>query len=278
MKNTIILYHGNCPDGFSGAWAAWKKFGDSADYIGIQHHKATSILEELINKEIYFIDFCYPPDIIKNLIKNNKRVTVIDHHVTAKDVAVITQEHSFDIDQSGAVLAWKYFHPNEPVPTLLKHVEDIDLWKFKILHTREVSNFLETVAFDFQKWDEVVEKMDNPSENQKIVDNGKIIGSYKESLIKKLVDSYSEEVNFAGHKTLAANGPSFFSSDLGSALVKKMPPIGIVWSKKDGKIIVSLRSDGTIDVAEIAQKFGGGGHKAASGFTIELNKPFPWSR
>ncbi|MFC1830093.1 bifunctional oligoribonuclease/PAP phosphatase NrnA, partial [Thermodesulfobacteriota bacterium] len=32
---------------------------------------------------------------------------------------------------------------------------------------------------------------------------------------------------------------------------------------------VSLRSDGTVDVAEIAASFGGGGHVTAAGFNIE---------
>ena len=34
---------------------------------------------------------------------------------------------------------------------------------------------------------------------------------------------------------------------------------------------VSLRSDGTVDVASIASNFGGGGHFSAAGFTIELS-------
>src|SRR3989338_9515798 len=36
---TAILYHANCPDGFGGAYAAWKKFGDSAEYIPVKHGK-----------------------------------------------------------------------------------------------------------------------------------------------------------------------------------------------------------------------------------------------
>jgi len=36
----------------------------------------------------------------------------------------------------------------------------------------------------------------------------------------------------------------------------------------DGKIKCSLRSSGIVDVREIAQKFGGGGHKMASGTHI----------
>ena len=38
----------------------------------------------------------------------------------------------------------------------------------------------------------------------------------------------------------------------------------------DGKIRVSLRSRETVNVAEIAQKFGGGGHRMASGCTLEV--------
>ena len=34
---------------------------------------------------------------------------------------------------------------------------------------------------------------------------------------------------------------------------------------KDGLIKYSLRSKGAVDVCEIAQKFGGGGHKMAAG-------------
>jgi phosphoesterase RecJ-like protein len=34
---------------------------------------------------------------------------------------------------------------------------------------------------------------------------------------------------------------------------------------EDGRIRLSLRSNGTVDVSKIAQKFGGGGHKAAAG-------------
>ena len=40
-------------------------------------------------------------------------------------------------------------------------------------------------------------------------------------------------------------------------------------SKNSKRFHVSLRSDGTVDVAEIASSFGGGGHSSAAGFNIE---------
>lgn len=40
-------------------------------------------------------------------------------------------------------------------------------------------------------------------------------------------------------------------------------------SKTQGRLHVSLRSDGTVDVAEFASSFGGGGHYRAAGFSID---------
>lgn len=40
-------------------------------------------------------------------------------------------------------------------------------------------------------------------------------------------------------------------------------------SKNLGRFHVSLRSDGTVDVAKIAASFGGGGHSSAAGFSID---------
>jgi phosphoesterase RecJ-like protein len=44
---------------------------------------------------------------------------------------------------------------------------------------------------------------------------------------------------------------------------------GIEKSENSNRFHVSLRSDGTIDVAVIASSFGGGGHATAAGFSIE---------
>ena len=33
----LIVYHGDCPDGFGAAFAAWKRYGDEADYVPVNH-------------------------------------------------------------------------------------------------------------------------------------------------------------------------------------------------------------------------------------------------
>ena len=60
MKNIVVLYHADCPDGFGGAWAAHKKLGEKAEYIGVHHNFLPP--KGLDGKEIYMIDFVYPKE------------------------------------------------------------------------------------------------------------------------------------------------------------------------------------------------------------------------
>src|SRR3989338_10219323 len=128
MKKIIILYHADCSDGFGGAWAAWKKFGNKVSYIPVWHQEPPP--KGLKNKIIYMIDFTYPEKITKKLIRDNKRVTSIDHHETAEKTTKLTFDYRFSLDNSGSALAWKYFHPKKKIPLFLKNIEDMDLWKF----------------------------------------------------------------------------------------------------------------------------------------------------
>lgn len=275
MKNIVILYDGShCSDGFGGAWAAWKKFGHKAEYIGVLHHEPPP--KGLENKEIYTIDFTYSEKIIRKLIKENKRVTAIDHHISAEKAAKLTKDYSYSPSHSGCALAWKYFHPRKPVPKLLKHVEDTDLWRFKLSRTKEIFAYLEMFDFNFKIWDKLVAAFEKPAFRKKFIERGGLLLKYENRLVEQLAKGNAELVRFSGYKTLAVNSP-LFNSEIGYALIKKLPPLGIVWKKRaDRCIYVSLRSNGKVNVAKIAEKFGGGGHKAAAAFTLPAGKKPPW--
>ncbi|MFH0712479.1 MAG: DHHA1 domain-containing protein [Candidatus Jorgensenbacteria bacterium] len=272
MKNTVVLYHSNCPDGFGAAWAAWKKFGNRADYIAVN----PGILPKktLKNKEIYVLDNSYPEKIVKKLKRENKSIIIIDHHISARKDVKSASSFVFDLKHSGAVLAWRYFNPKKKVPRFLLHIEDFDLWKFKLPHTREVDILLELIEFNFRAWDTLAREMGNPRRREIKFREAALLGRYKYRLINKIVES-AELVSFAGKKTLAVNSP-IFSSEIGNLLCRKLPPIGIVWRSENGKITVSLRSNGKADASKIAKRFGGGGHKASAGFGLSRNAKFPW--
>jgi len=270
MKDIIVLYHANCTDGFSAAWAAWKKFGETAEYIAMPYKSLPPA--GIINKEVYILDYYFPEEQTKELMETNKQVTGIDHHLTGENVVKLTSNYLFDLNHSGSVLTWQYFYPDKQVPKLLTHVEDMDLWRFNLPNTREVIAFLDSQPNEFEVWDKAVELAENNFED--LVNKGKIICNYQQIVIDNIFNN-AEEVDFKGHRAYAVNSPVFISQ-LGNKLDEK-GEIGIVWSENERGIRYSLRSRGDLNVAEIAGGFPqGGGHKNAAGFLLEKNSPHPW--
>src|ERR1700733_5479268 len=98
-QKIIVIYHGRCPDGFGGAWAAWKKFGAKAAYFAARDRNAPPV--PFKNKIIYIIDYTYDEPIVKKLLKDNIRVTAIDHHVSQESAAKLTEQYSYDVNSSG---------------------------------------------------------------------------------------------------------------------------------------------------------------------------------
>ena len=129
-KEIIIIYHADCIDGYGAAWSAFMHYGNQARYVPARFGEPFPKHNE--NCEIYILDFSYSPDIILDVAKTVKHLTLIDHHVTAmkqfenvpmpKNVTV-----HFDMNHSGCVLAWQHFFPDHEVPIILNHIEDRDL-------------------------------------------------------------------------------------------------------------------------------------------------------
>lgn len=272
-QKIIVIYHGNCPDGFGGAWAAWMKFKDKAAYIGASDRLALPC--EIKNKEVYLIDYTYEPDIVVQLIKDNIRVTAIDHHVSQEAATKMTQHYSYAVERSAAPLAWEYFHPKKKVPMMLKYIEDRDIWKWKLPHSEEILTLVDLSPFDFKAWKKIAADLDNATKRNVYKKNGALLLKFQKALIDKLLPS-TETVLFEGKKILALNAPYYFASDLGHELAERSGTFAIIWNESAGRIRVSLRSTGKTDVSKIAQKYGGGGHKNASGFSFLVHEKFPW--
>ncbi|MBI5732351.1 hypothetical protein HY967_00100 [Candidatus Jorgensenbacteria bacterium] len=280
MKSIIVLYHANCPDGFGAAWAAWKKFGKKADYVGI---RPSQTLDQLVGlslkdrKEIYFLDVSASAKKLKELAKKNELVTFIDHHVSNKDIIRSASRWVFDNRHSGAVLSWKFFFPKKKTPQLLRYLEEMDLWKFSMPHTMEITAWLDIFPMDLKIWNTLIKKIEKSEFRKKAAVQGKLLLEYENRLIKKVI-KYAQEVSFKGYRARAANSPNF-QSQIGHLLLDNRHPVAIVWNEAADGIKFSLRSNGKVDVSRLAKQFpGGGGHKAAAGFSLPLGKKLPWKR
>jgi uncharacterized protein len=89
--------------------------------------------------------------------------------------------------------------------------------------------------------------------------------------IAEIIAAGRHTLTIAGHTVPACNVPSVWASDVGHLLAQGHPFAACFWI--DGEqIAFYLRSapDG-LDVAEIAKRFGGGGHRHAAGLKL------PWT-
>ena len=59
------------------------------------------------------------------------KLVVLDHHKSAAEKLTGYQCRCgvvhFDMNKSGARLAWEFFHPDKPVPGLIRYIEDRDI-------------------------------------------------------------------------------------------------------------------------------------------------------
>ena len=273
-KEIVILYHGGCPDGFGGAYAAWKKFGDTAEYIPLKHGKPAP--EHLAGRKLYFVDFCYPQNTMDDFVEAAASVTVLDHHLGAKGVVESMPEYVFDEKRSGATIAWSYFHPDTSVPTLLTYVEDGDLYLFKLPDSRAVISYVYAHRFAFEEWNRLSGELEDPHTREQLIGKGKIYAEHFAILVEQIANK-ATLVSFEGFECYLATAADMFASDVGNRLARLLPPLGIIVNFHGDVLNVSLRSDPSVDVSAIARKYGGNGHPQASAFRLSWGDPLPWT-
>lgn len=273
---TVVLYHGGCPDGFGGAWAAWKKFGNNATYIPQKDRLAPP--PEIDGAEVYLIDFCFSTQEIMDEIQvRAARLVVLDHHESAEGMVKSMREHVYDVNRSGSGIAWDYFFPDTPRPSFVNYLEDRDLYRHRFPETGPLHAYLEAYPFSFAFWDEIAYALDHEDQKSALMEKARIYEEYFNLLAEVSVDK-AKLVMFEGHRVLFAtcHPVKSLASRVGNLLARKLPPMALIVTAHPNGYGVSIRGDGSIDVAKIAQRFGGGGHHSAAGFLVHKDSPLPW--
>ena len=192
-KKIIVIYHDDL-DGFTSAWAAWKKLKDKAEYMELGYDtKNYDFLFQLKDKDIYMIDCSLNTQEMLRLTSKNK-VILIDHHFSSKEKADLLPGSVFDEKHSGASLSWKYFHDGKKMPFIVRHVEDYDIWKFKLPYTRELIAVLNLYSFNFKVWDKTAKIFQDKNKRKELVKKGQAIVDYQKSLIGELSNKGQEVI------------------------------------------------------------------------------------
>jgi oligoribonuclease NrnB/cAMP/cGMP phosphodiesterase (DHH superfamily) len=275
-KQIVVIYHKRCEDGFGAAYAAWKKFGDSAFYLPAGY--GDDLPEGLEGKEVYILDFCYEIEGAMDRLANiTKKLVVLDHHASSRGLVENTPDHIYDASRSGATIAWTYFHPNIPMPRLMTYLEDGDLYRFALHETTDIFSYLVVQPYDFTVWDDLVKRLEDNTERQVILTRAAIYNEYFEKMSFICVEA-AKKVRFEGYECYFATVlPSItMRSYVCHQLIVKLPPIALVVTAHPDGFGVSIRGDGSVDVSKIAEKYGGGGHPNSSGFFIRNGTDMPW--
>lgn len=279
-NRNIVLYHADCNDGITAAWAFRRAAGVDHDFIPVQHGQNVEFLYDMVlGRHVVMLDFSFKLPVHSNLIKYGaKSISIFDHHVSAQRELVPLQQADklpitylyFDMKRSGAGIAWDLF-VGEPRPKMIDHVEGGDLWKFDDPNTKPFVEHLRQRPRSFDTLDRVYTMCQDPVFYQDFVDTGKNILAYKNEMVE-LMTQHAHEVEVAGHKVWAVNVPYIMCSETAHALIRDRSFGMTYYKSKTGKWDLSFRSNG-FDVSEIAKKFGGGGHNNAAGAQVEV---LPW--
>lgn len=262
----ICIYHANCTDGMTAAWVVSKVYGGNIDlYEGRYGNEPPDVA----GRDVILVDFSYKRPVLERMAAKAKSVLILDHHKTAEEdlrgLELPNLTVVFDMERSGAGIAWDYFCPDVPRPRMVDFVEDRDLWRFKYPETRAYCTFMYAFAGknEMSAWDEMA-RMDIAD----IVVKGEIINMAHQKNVAAAVEIAKRRVVLGGHNVPMANVPVMFASDAGNMMAQG-EKFSATYVDTANSRLFSLRStDAGIDCGEVAKLYGGGGHRNAAGFKV----------
>ncbi|HDS1834351.1 TPA: hypothetical protein QEM98_000436 [Stenotrophomonas maltophilia] len=302
-QSPLVIYHSNCADGFTAAWAVRKRFGDDAEYVAAVHQAPPP---DVSGRDVILVDFCYKPEALRTMSFAARSILVLDHHKSAAAdlpqewrtnseflttirmdgphwIAPTTWEYFqacvlqdqyegigraivyalFDMERSGAGIAWDFFHPGVARPALINHVEDRDLWRFALPGTREIQAAVFSYPYEFEVWDALAgARLDFLREQ------GEAIERKHHKDVAELVGVCRRRMVIAGYDVPVASLPYTLTSDAGHLMAQGEPFAACYWDTNEGRCFSLRAADEGMDVSVIAALFGGGGHAKAAGFRV----------
>ncbi len=267
------FYH-NDLDGYASGAVVKKKYPECKLYE-IDYSVQFPFDEILKDETVIIVDFSLKSNEFEELLKITDNIIWCDHHQTAiLELSKFTVEGiRVDTFPSAAIITWKYFFPNEPIPKILKYVNDWDTHSLLFNETKLF--YYGSQAFDISPNNKIWKKLLNNNEEviDTIINAGSYIKTATENNNKNFVRNYAYETEFEGFNCIACN-KGFVGSDLFLS-IKKEYDLYLIYVHNGEKFRISIYRGSNNDILcnEIAKKYGGGGHPGAAGFTCES---IPW--
>lgn len=284
MTAPICIYHGNCADGFTAAWVVRKALGKDVEFFPGVYQQAPP---PTIGRDVLMVDFSYKRPILDDMAKHTSSILILDHHKTAaSDLSGYempqvpgygadagfpgTIRSVFDMDRSGAQITWDFFFPGKPRPLLVDYTGDRDLWQFKLPFSREVNAFVFAHEYRFDLWDHIDRQLRDHMDMQRVAEMGGAIEQKHHKDVAELVGVMKRRMVLGGVDVPVANLPYTLTSDAGHLMAQGEAFAACYWDTPEGRIFSLRSTDAGADVSEVAKRYGGGGHRNASGFKMPI--------
>lgn len=297
----LVIYHANCADGFTAAWAV-RQAMDCDFHPGVHKEPAPDvtgrdvILVDFSYPRAQLVQMAHAARSV--LVLDHHKSAEVDLHSGAFLLGTIGEEGLlsasvarldnladpraawdhylatatvgdgivcalFDMDRSGAGIAWDFFHPGKARPVVVDHVEDRDLWRFELQHTREICATVHSYPYTFEAWDALAAET-----AYSLYQQGLVLERGRGKEVAEIVAMAKRRLVIGHYDVPVASLPHTLASDAGH-LMGQGEPFAATYYDTSAHRVFSLRSrPDSVDVSEVAKLYGGGGHARAAGFRV----------
>lgn len=276
---TIVIYHAADFAGIFCREVARRFFGESADYVGWDYGQPTPIVGAS--------DLVYMMDISIEGLMDHPNLVWIDHHKSAieKYPAPIK---GYRIDGVAACrLAWQWFLkewrdamdlPDKRAfvdrqvqePTAVRLAGEYDVWDRRSPTAELFQHGLRSQELVGSDWEILLTERMVALEQElvgKLLAQGRIIQYAQTRQDQAVIETYGFTFQWEGLTFLGCNAARFNSHLFAAALRPEHDAcFGFNWSGVEWRVSLYGVPGKDIDLAAIAVRHGGGGHKQACGF------------
>jgi hypothetical protein len=300
VQHAVVFYHDDCVDGMMSAIIAKRFLEEKGLPLLLQAVTYKTDLKPLIKDikpgaSIFFLDFApHLPDVFA-AVEKASQVIVLDHHtwdeadlaLAGSEECPISKTIMIDTDKCGATMTWEFFHPEESIPLMLTLVQDRDLHHegpmaldFHAFATNQES-FVRKDIDGFS--DYFGQLLDTSPESRaeagmmlySFAINGRHIRSAERSFILQIIKISARNIRIGGNWVPAIPIPYYLVTQACDVLLELYPdaPFAAAYQDDlytgDRKYSIRAREHQNLNLIPIAQRYGGGGHPKACGFTVK---------
>ncbi len=279
----MVIYHGNCPDGFTSAWV----FKHHCRLIETIPYTYGQQPPNVKNKKVAIVDFSFDKETTIQMIQDSKYLVILDHHMTAQEnlkeikIEPSKGEIIFDMNRAGAQIAWDYLNPTQTInrPWFVEYVADRDLWLHRLPNTKEISFALYFDGY-FNNFNKMEKLYNTPKDSMMellIVRGETLIGCKNHEVNQGANMATLAELKTSNsiYTVRITTVPRQYISDVGNLVANLFNDCdfaAIYWydpSTKKCNVSFRASDDSTINLSDVMRGLpNGGGHPKAAAFSF----------